>query len=51
MDEYFIFAKTYNYTVHTIIVENRHGGKINIMLVMKKMLKMKNRFNIVLKND
>lgn len=51
MDEYFIFAKTYNYTVHTIIVENRHGGKNQHNVSDEKMLKMKNRFNIVLKND
>jgi predicted kinase len=48
MDEYFKMAERYNYRVHTIIVENRHGNE-NIHGVPKdKLQQMKNRFEIKL---
>ena len=48
MDEYFKMAERYNYRVHTIIVENRHGNE-NIHGVSKdKLQQMKNRFEIKL---
>lgn len=48
MDEYFKMAERYNYRVHTVIVENRHGNE-NIHGVPKdKLQQMKNRFEIKL---
>jgi predicted kinase len=48
MDEYFKMAERYNYRVHTLIVENRHGGE-NIHGVPKdKLQQMKDRFQIKL---
>jgi len=48
MDEYFKMAERYDYRVHTIIVENRHGNE-NIHGVPKdKVQQMKNRFEIKL---
>lgn len=48
MDEYFKMAERYNYRVHTIIVENRHGNE-NIHGVPKdKLQQMKKRFEIKL---
>lgn len=48
MDEYFKMAERYNYRVHTIIVENRHGNE-NIHGVPENKLKqMKDRFEIKL---
>ncbi len=48
MDEYFKMAERYNYRVHTVIVENRHGGE-NIHGVPEDKLKqMKDRFNVKL---
>lgn len=44
MDEYFKMAERYNYRVHTVIVENRHGNE-NIHGVPKdKLQQMKDRF-------
>jgi len=41
-------AKRYDYRIHTVIVENRHGG-VNIHNVPEdKLQQMKDRFNIVL---
>jgi predicted kinase len=48
MEEYFKMAERYNYRVHTLIVENRHGGE-NIHGVPKdKLQQMKDRFQIKL---
>ena len=48
MDIYFDMAERYNYRVHTIIVENRHGSENIHGVPEKKLLQMKNRFNIKL---
>jgi len=48
MEPYFEMAKRYGYRVHTIVVENRHGGE-NIHGVPEDKLEiMKNRFEIKL---
>lgn len=48
MKPYFEMAERYKYRVHTLIVENRHGGK-NIHNVPEDKLKsMKSRFDIEL---
>lgn len=48
MQPYFELAKKYGYTVFTVIVENRHGGK-NIHDVPQEALdRMKNRFEVKL---
>jgi predicted kinase len=48
MGEYLEMAKRYDYRVHTVIVENRHGG-VNIHSVPEdKLQQMKDRFNIAL---
>jgi predicted kinase len=48
MDEYFKMAERYNYRVHTVIVENRHGNE-NVHGVPKdKLQQMKDRFQIKL---
>jgi predicted kinase len=48
MDEYFKMAERYNYRVHTVIVENRHGNKNVHGVPEDKLQQMKNRFNIKL---
>ena len=48
MEEYYKLAKKYDYTVFSIIIENRHDGK-NVHDVPKENIEaMKNRFNIKL---
>jgi predicted kinase len=48
MEHYMEFAKKYGYTVFTLVVENRHGGK-NIHNVPEEIIeKMKQRFEIKL---
>ena len=48
MDKYYEMAERYNYRVHSIIVENRHGSE-NIHGVPKdKLQQMKSRFEIKL---
>jgi hypothetical protein len=48
MEYYIELAKKYEYTVFTIIVENRHGGK-NVHGVPDEVLtKMRERFEIKL---
>jgi predicted kinase len=48
MEAYYALAKKYGYQVHSLIVENRHGG-INTHLVPEETIeKMKNRFEIKL---
>ena len=48
MDEYFKMAERYNYRVHTIIVENRHGNENIHGVPTDKLQQMKNRFEIKL---
>ena len=45
---YQIIARKYGYKVHTIIVENRHGGKNEHGVPDEKVEQMKNRFEIKL---
>jgi len=48
MDEYFKLAKQYDYQVHSVIVENRHGGINEHGVPDEKLEQMKNRFEIKL---
>ena len=48
MSEYFDLAKKYGYRVHTIIVENRHGGINQHGVPAEKLEQMKNRFEVKL---
>jgi predicted kinase len=48
MEEYFKMAERYNYRVHTVIVENRHGGENIHGVPDDKLQKMKARFEIKL---
>ena len=48
MDEYFKLAEKYGYTVFTIIIENRHGGKNIHGVPDDKLEQMKKRFQIML---
>ena len=48
MDEYFKMAERYNYRIHTVIVENRHGNENVHGVPENKLQQMKNRFEIKL---
>jgi predicted kinase len=48
MDAYYELAKQYGYRVHSIIVENRHGGVNEHGVPEDKLEQMKNRFEIKL---
>ncbi len=48
MEPYFVLAKKYGYSVFTIVVENRHGGKNQHNVPDDILEKMKNRFEIKL---
>jgi predicted kinase len=48
MEPYFELAKKYGYTVFTLIVENRHGGKNQHGAPEEKIELMKERFQIKL---
>jgi predicted kinase len=48
MEPYFELAKKYGYTVFTLIVENRHGGKNTHGVPDDKLQIMKDRFQIKL---
>ena len=48
MDEYFKMAERYNYRVHTVIVENRHGNENVHGVPEDKVQQMKSRFQIKL---
>jgi hypothetical protein len=48
MEKYFEIAERYKYRVHTIIVENRHGGENVHGVPQDKLQQMKNRFQIEL---
>jgi len=46
MEEYFKMAERYNYRIHTVIVENRHGNKNIHNVPDEKLQSMKSRFDI-----
>jgi hypothetical protein len=46
MKPYFEMAERYNYRIHTIIVENRHGNKNIHNVPDEKLQSMKSRFDI-----
>ena len=48
MEEYFKMAERYNYRIHTVIVENRHGNENVHGVPEDKLQQMKNRFEIKL---
>ena len=48
MEEYFKMAERYNYRVHTVIVENRHGNENIHGVPEDKLQQMKERFQIKL---
>jgi hypothetical protein len=48
MEPYFELAKKYGYRVHSIIVENRHGGINEHNVPEDKLTQMVDRFNIKL---
>jgi predicted kinase len=48
MDEYFKLAKQYDYQIHSVIVENRHGGVNEHGVPADKLEQMKKRFEIKL---
>jgi len=48
MDEYFKMAERYNYRVHTVVVENRHGNENVHGVPEVKLQQMKSRFEIKL---
>jgi predicted kinase len=48
MDEYFKMAERYNYRVHTVIVENRHGNENVHGVPEDKLQQMQDRFQIKL---
>ena len=48
MDDYFKMAERYNYRVHTVIVENRHGNENVHGVPEDKLQQMKDRFQIKL---
>ena len=48
MDPYFKLAEKYEYNVHTIIVENRHGSKSVHNVPDHALTRMKERFEITL---
>ena len=48
MSPYFEMAERYGYRVHSIIVENRHGGVNEHNVPEEKIQQMKDRFDISL---
>jgi predicted kinase len=48
MDFYYTLANQYDYQVHSVIVENRHGGVNEHGVPAEKIEQMKNRFQIKL---
>ena len=48
MEPYFIMAERYNYRIHTVIVENRHGNENIHGVPENKLQQMKDRFEIKL---
>jgi predicted kinase len=48
MEEYYKLAERYEYRVHSLIVENRHGGVNQHGVPAEKIEQMKNRFEVKL---
>ena len=48
MDAYYNLAKQYGYQVHSVVVENRHGGVNTHCVPEDKLEVMKNRFEVKL---
>ena len=48
MEAYYKLAKQYGYRVHSLVVENRHGGVNSHGVPADKLEQMKNRFEIKL---
>ena len=48
MDAYYSLAKQYDYQVHSVVVENRHGGVNTHGVPEDKLEVMKNRFEVKL---
>lgn len=48
MEEYYKLAEKYGYRVHSLIVENRHGGINEHNVPEEKLGQMKNRFEVKL---
>ena len=48
MSPYFEMAERYNYRIHTIVVENRHGSNNVHNVPEDKLEQMRNRFEIKL---
>jgi len=48
MEPYFTMAERYNYRIHSVIVENRHGGKNVHNVPEEKLEQMADRFQIKL---
>lgn len=48
MEPYFIMAERYNYRIHTVIVENRHGNKNIHNVPEEKIEQMIKRFDVKL---
>jgi predicted kinase len=48
MEQYFIMAERYNYRIHTVFVENRHGNKNVHNVPDEKIEQMVKRFNVKL---
>jgi predicted kinase len=48
MEAYYLLAETYGYIVHSVIVENRHGGVNEHGVPDEKLKQMKDRFEIKL---
>ena len=46
MEPYFELAEKYGYKVHTLVVENRHGGVNEHNVPAEEIEQMKNRFKI-----
>jgi predicted kinase len=46
MDAYYSLAKQYGYQVHSVVVENRHGGVNTHGVPEDKLEVMKNRFEV-----
>ena len=49
MEPYFDAAKRYGFIVHTLIVENRHGGVNSHGVPQAKLRQMQDRFEIKLR--
>lgn len=48
MEPYFVMAERYNYRIHTVIVENRHGNKNIHNVPEEKIEQMIKRFDVKL---